>query len=206
MDARTRMVKKRGVESTAAMKPMTSPVNWALLGLLMERPGYGYLLMQRFERAYGDVLPLGSESHIYTALNELKRRGLIEEVPGASTAQSGTERQPKPCYQATVDGVQGYRDWMLARVWEDRRQSRLFVRQMAVFAHEPGVALEILEQYEQACLREARGTPVAPRPGSPGEARADLADRLIAEESRLAMEAKLPWVEYARNEFRDGSE
>jgi hypothetical protein len=30
----------------------------------------------------------------------------------------------------------------------------------------------------------------------------DLAARLIAEESRLAMEARLPWVEYARETFR----
>jgi hypothetical protein len=29
-----------------------------------------------------------------------------------------------------------------------------------------------------------------------------LADRLAAEDERLAMEAKLPWIEYARRELR----
>jgi DNA-binding PadR family transcriptional regulator len=176
----------------AARKPMTSQVNWALLGLLMERPGYGYQLMQRFERAYGDVLPLGSVSHIYTALNELRGRGFIKALTDARGLQSGTERQPKQSYQATVEGARRFRERMLAQAWEDRRQSRLFVRQLAVFEHEPGVALEILDGYEKACLREASHMP----PAAGG-----LADRLLTEESRLAIEGRLPWVEYARSEF-----
>jgi DNA-binding PadR family transcriptional regulator len=186
----------------AATKPMTSPVNWALLGLLMERPGYGYQLRQRFERAYGNVLPLGSESHIYTALNELKRRGLIEEATETPTATSGTDRQPKVRYQATAEGTDGYREWMVAQVSEDRRQSQLFVRQLAVFAREPDAALEILDCLERECLKEAT-LPPGPRVS---DSRADppfgLTDRLVSEESRLAMEGRLPWVQYARKEFR----
>jgi hypothetical protein len=33
--------------STATMR---SPINWGLLGLLIQRPSYGYELVQRFER------------------------------------------------------------------------------------------------------------------------------------------------------------
>ncbi len=186
------MARRTSAARVATKKPMTSQVNWALLGLLIERPGYGYQVMQRFERAYGDVLPLGSDSHIYTALNELKSRGFIEETTGVGVVQSGTERQPKQSYQATDEGARRYREWMFAQAWEDRRQSRLFVRQLAAFEREPEVALEILDGYEKACLREASQMP--PAPGG-------LADRLLAEESRLAMEGRLPWVEYARSEF-----
>lgn len=184
----------------AGLRPMTSQVNWALLGLLLERAGYGYELMQRFERAYGDVLSLGSESHIYTALTELKRRGLIEEAPGV--ARSGTDRQPKLRYRATAEGAHSYRERMFAQAWEDRRQSRLFVRQLAAFEREPDIALEILEGYERACLQEARHMP----PGRPAGASGGLADRLLCEETRLAMEGRLPWIEYARNEFSALSE
>ena len=35
---------------------MQSPVNWALLGLVIERPSYAYELAKRFERTYGSVL------------------------------------------------------------------------------------------------------------------------------------------------------
>ncbi len=182
----------RSVGDAAALKRMTSPVNWALLGLLLARAGYGYELMKRFEEAYGDVLVLGSESHIYTALNELSRRGLIEEVTAAPAARTGTHRQPKIRYQATPAGADSYRERMLEQAGADRRQSQLFVRQLAAMEHEPDVALQILARYEQACLTEARR-----KLATSGR----LIDRLLAEESRLAMESRLPWVEYARSQF-----
>lgn len=182
----------RSAGNAAALKRMTSPVNWALLGLLLARPGYGYELMRRFEETYGDVLTLGSESHIYTALNELSRRGLIEEVTDVPAARTGTQRQPKVRYQATPAGAEGYRERMFEQAGADRRQSQLFVRQLAAMEHEPDVALQILARYEQACLAEARRKPATSE---------RLIDRLLAVESRLAMESRLPWVEYAHSEF-----
>jgi DNA-binding PadR family transcriptional regulator len=176
----------------AAVKRMTSQVNWALLGLLLARAGYGYQLVKRFEEAYGDVLQLGSESHVYTALNELSRRGLIEIVTAAPAARTGTDRQPKVRYRATAAGADAYRERMFEQAGADRRQSQLFVRQLAAMEHEPEVALEVLKRYEQACLAEARREP-------PGAGR--LIDRLLAVESRLAMESRLPWVEYAQSQF-----
>lgn len=180
------------VGGAAVLKPMTSQVNWALLGLLLARPGYGYQLMRRFEAAYGDVLQLGSESHVYTALNELSRRGLIEEVTDAPATQTGTNRQPKVRYRATAAGADAYRERMFEQAGADRRQSQLFVRQLAAMEHEPQVALQILARYEQACLAEARRKPAGSE---------QLLDRLLAVESRLAMESRLPWVEYARGQF-----
>jgi DNA-binding PadR family transcriptional regulator len=181
-----------GYTRVGATKRMTSQVNWALLGLLLARAGYGYQLVKRFEAAYGDVLTLGSESHIYTALNELSRRGLVEVVTDAPAVQTGTIRQPKVRYQATVAGADAYRERMFEQAGADRRQSQLFVRQLAAMEHEPDAALAVLERYEQACLAEARREP-------PTSDR--LIDRLLAVESRLAMESRLPWVEYAQSQF-----
>ena len=186
-------IARRTAGDAAALKRMTSPVNWALLGLLLARAGYGYQLVRRFEEAYGDVLTLGSESHIYTALNELSRRGLIEELAERPGARTGTNRQPKIRYHATPAGTEAYRKRMFEQAGADRRQSQLFVRQLAAMEHEPQVALEILQRYEQACLTEARRQPASSE---------RLLDRLLAVESRLAMESKLPWVEYARDQFR----
>lgn len=181
---------------------MTSQVNWGVLGLLMARPDYGYRLRQRFAEVYEDELPLRSESHIYTALNELERRGLIEEVPGVDVLLSGTDRQPRPSYRATAAGSRAYLEWMLDQIGEDRRRSRLFVRQLAVFAHEPDTALRVLERYENECLSEAAHAPVIVEDDAHAGTASGLAAHLIAEESRLAMEARLPWVEYARETFR----
>jgi DNA-binding PadR family transcriptional regulator len=180
---------------------MTSPVNWALLGLVIERPDYGYRLRQRFDDVYRDVLSISSESHIYTGLNMLEGRDLIERDPEAPVVQSGTDRQPKPRYRATPKGLRSYRERMLAQAQDDRRHSRLFIRQLALFRREPEVALEILERLRSACLEEASSTPIPTTSAGIGEA-SGLAERLAAEDSRLAMEAKLPWIDYARREFQ----
>jgi DNA-binding PadR family transcriptional regulator len=182
------------VAGDAERKPMTSPIYWAVLGLVMERPSYGYELAHRFERVYDHVLSLSSTGHVYTALNKLGELGFIEEAKGAPAADSGTRRQPKVRYQATAEGRRAFREQMLARVCEDRRQAQLFVLQLAAFEDEPGVAEEILDRYEQECLQEARQMPRSPQ---------GLADRLLCEESKMALGAKLPWIEYARRVFRE---
>jgi len=190
----------RAVVQTRAKKgasPMQSAVQWALLGLVIERPSYGYELAQRFEVAYQGMLHLSGISYVYTALDTLQRRGMIEEIPGT---RSG--RQPKPRYRATADGVDSYKERLSAQIQEDFRRSRLFARQLAVFAHEPDVALEIIERYSEACLEEASDASIPPPGEHAGDAVAGLAARLVSEESRLAMDAKLPWVEYARREFK----
>ena len=91
-------------KSGAALR---SPVSWALLGLVIQRPSYGYELVQRFERTYGHALELSSPSQIYTALDALERRGLIEKLPPGEAPE--VVRQPKPHYRATARGVEQLR-------------------------------------------------------------------------------------------------
>lgn len=175
--------------------PMQSQVNWALLGLVIERPSYAYELARRFERTYDGVLTLSSVSHAYTALAALKDRALIEELPGTREG-----RQPKPHYRATPKGLEDYGQWLVGQLDEDVRRQRLFVLALATFTREPQTALEILSRYERACLEEAQSTPLPSRAQCAGGA-PELAARLVAEEGRLALGAKLAWVEYARREL-----
>jgi DNA-binding PadR family transcriptional regulator len=174
---------------------MQSQVNWALLGVVIERPSYAYELAQRFERTYEGVLTLSSVSHAYTALAALRDRGLIEELPGTRIG-----RQPKPHYQATQKGLEDYEQWLVGQLGEDRRRQRLFVLALATFAREPGAALEVLGRYENACLAEAGSIPIGQRDGATAGVPALIA-RLTAEEDRLAIGAKLAWLEYARREL-----
>jgi DNA-binding PadR family transcriptional regulator len=186
------MVDKRPGRGTG---PMQSAVHWALLGLVIERPSYGYELANRFEHAYAGMLQLSGFSYVYTALDTLQCRGMIEELPGTRTG-----RQPKPRYRATAEGINSYQERLITQMREDFRRSRLFARQLAVFAHEPEMALDVIERYGQACLEEAGETPVLTTAGT--DAVAGLAERLVSEERRLAMGARLPWIDYARREFK----
>ena len=176
---------------------MQSPVHWALLGLVIERPSYGYELAHRFEHAYAGMLQLSGISYVYTALDTLRYRDMIEEIAGTRTG-----RQPKPRYHVTAGGLRSYQERLIAQMREDFRRSRLFARQLAVFAQEPEIALDVIERYGQACLEEASETPVRPPLEEDAPAASGLASRLVSEERRLSMEAKLPWIDYARQEFR----
>jgi len=178
---------------------MRSPVSWAVLGLLIERPGYGYDLVQRFERTYGDALELSTPSQIYAALKGLEQRSLIEQLP-PDDASPEELRQPRPRYRATEGGLEGYQDWLIAQAHEERRRSRLFARQIVVL--EPRAALTVIERYEQACLEEAKRTPIASADDHSVEGACGLAARLSGEEDRLAVGARLAWIEYARRELK----
>jgi DNA-binding PadR family transcriptional regulator len=185
-----------GVHKERQLAPMQSSVNWALLGLVIERPSYAYELAQRFERTYGSALSLSSISHAYTALGTLKDRGLIEELPGTRTG-----RQPKPHYRATAKGLEDYHEWLIGQVAEERKRQRVFLLQLTALTRDPGKAMKIVEDYEQACLDETCTTLIAGTEDSPDGTR-ELQVRLIAEEKRLAVGAKIAWAHYARREIK----
>jgi DNA-binding PadR family transcriptional regulator len=179
-----------------SVQAMRSPVGWALLGLIIERPSYAYELARRFEHAYEDTLSLSSVSHAYATLDTLQDRALIEEVPGTRTG-----RQPKPHYRATVKGVRSYEDWLVSHAQEERQHSRLFIRQLAVL--EPPSALAVLKRYEQACLTEMQRIPMSSGAERANDGADGLAARLIYLEAFSAIQTRLKWIEYARSQFEE---
>lgn len=180
---------------------MTSAVAWALLGLIIERPGYGGQLRQRLERLHGDLFTLQSEGHVYRALDSLRDRGLIEQAlskDGVAVA-SGTDRLPKVPYVATAAGVQAFKEHILTRLSEDRPKSQLLMRQFSVLATaSPRFGLEALESYSRLCAEQARraGRPSLRSSGS--DLGGALAEELVREDDRLASESKVRWIDYAR--------
>jgi DNA-binding PadR family transcriptional regulator len=180
--------------------PMRSAVNWTVLGLVIERSSYGFELWARYERLYGDVMPIGNESNIYTALNVLGDRGLIEKVPGSHTVEPDARRQPKPHYRATQEGFSAYEAWVIAQMREHHRRSREFARQLGAFAQQPQTALGILARYEQACLGE-KGAAIPTATEFPARVVPGLGDNLASVYGRAVVAATLSWVEYARREF-----
>lgn len=79
---------------------------------------------------------------------------------------------------------------------------QLCVRQLtAALVNEPEAALDLAARSEQACLQEAARTPIAPVGEDASDAESQFALRLVAEENRLAMAARLQWVRYVRCEL-----
>jgi DNA-binding PadR family transcriptional regulator len=176
---------------------MRSPVNWALLGLVIERPSYAYDLAQRFERRYGEVLPLSNIGHIYTALGVLGGRDLVEEIPGTRVG-----RQPKPHYCATPTGIKEYNEWLVGQVGEDRRRNQMFVLALGALINDPEQLREVMAGYERVCLSAGMRTAIAGAHETGTDSALALLTRLGEEENRLAVGAKLEWAEYARQELK----
>lgn len=179
----------------AAVRPMKSPVHWALLGLVIDRSSYGLELAKRFERVYGEVLPVSGDSHVYYALDTLHARGMIEMVPGTEIG-----RQPKPHYQATELGVRSYEDWLVAQIDAERQRQELWVRQLAVFVHDPDAALNVIDRFQSTYLKGAGQTRRA-QEATTADSRTGLIDGLVSEHRRLAVGSTLSWLRYAHDSF-----
>jgi DNA-binding PadR family transcriptional regulator len=176
---------------------MRSPVNWALLGLVIERPSYAYALAQRFERTYRGVLSLSSISHAYQALATLKSRALIEEISGTRVG-----RQPRPQYRATRSGMEAYQEWLVSQVHEDRRRQRLLVMELAALMSDPEAGLEFMARCKRACHEAALELPMPSSDGARIDSASDFVLRLLSEESYSAPQTKRSSAEHGARELR----
>jgi DNA-binding PadR family transcriptional regulator len=179
--------------------PMRSPVNWTVLGLVIERSSYGWELWRRFDRMYGDVMN-GGESSIYAAIEALTARGLIEEADRSRAVGPGASRQPKPRYRATQEGVESYETWVLAQAREHHRRSLQFARNLGALGDRPEIGLEILGRFERGCLDDKR-TSIPTTTEFPTRLVPGLGDRLASAYGRSVMAATLGWIQLARREL-----
>jgi DNA-binding PadR family transcriptional regulator len=175
---------------------MTSAVNWALLGLIIERESYAFELATRFRRIYSNVITLSSTSHIYTALGVLQARSLVEQVPG-----TGPGRQPKPQYRATPSGIQSYGEWLVDYVSEDRRRQVVYALALSSLFGEPGLVLEILARSEKAWLEQDGKTGAFALDRLPAGIDVELISRILDGENELTVAAKRSWIQQVRQEL-----
>lgn len=87
----------------------------AVLGLVIERPGYGYDLARRLRERFGSsgFAPTG----VYSALDQLSAEGLVRSA--GSLAGNRAERvperaAPRTIYEATEEGRDQFDRWMLS--------------------------------------------------------------------------------------------
>ena len=159
---------------------------------MIEKPSYGYEVWQRFEARFAGVIDVGA-SRIYQAFDSLLDEGLIEQLPGAD---GGSRRQPRPSYRATGAGTRAHRAWLAEELRGDPARLELNRRLLAVGADDVSTLLQVVDRYEQACLDE-----MSQLGGHARTSAAAVRDRLLAEEQRLVLEARLKWILFARRQL-----
>jgi len=122
-----------------------------VLGLMVDRPSYGYGLQQQIADRLG-FLGL-AESVVYKTLERLEQDGLVREV--GEKRLGGTRRgAPRVLYQATPEGVGQFREWMAEpsdrAVLRDELQTKLVLSDPVDLP----VLLQMAEQQAQECLAE----------------------------------------------------
>jgi DNA-binding PadR family transcriptional regulator len=169
---------------------------YAVLGLVIERPGYGYQLAQRLEERFGcsGFAPSG----VYSALDQLTRDDFIRSAGemGAGPARRGA---PRTIYEATEGGVDHFETWMLGSSPTPPLRDELHMKIALCRPHNLEPLIEMVYGQELACV------------GRLGDikriAEAEPADsqewprlmRVLARDAEVAFwNARIEWLQSAR--------
>jgi DNA-binding PadR family transcriptional regulator len=197
------MAAQRATEGSTKGKPRPAPVVEAVLALVIERPSYSFNLWKRYEARFHELYPL-SKPRIYQVLDRLLDHGLIEVMDADADADAPRSRQPRIAYRATARGARAHREWLAASIQEDPRREELLRRLLGTGARDARAMLQIVDAYERTCLDDMARPPGAqdavPLPSD--DETFELRDRLIAEERRLAREAQIKFIAFARRSIR----
>jgi DNA-binding PadR family transcriptional regulator len=122
-----------------------------VLGLMIDRPSYGYGLQRQIAERLG-FLEL-AESAVYKTIERLEQDGWVEEV---GEKQVGRTRRgaPRVLYRATPEGVEQFRRWMAGpserAVLRDELQTKLALAEPTDLPQ----LLAMAETQAQQCLTE----------------------------------------------------
>jgi DNA-binding PadR family transcriptional regulator len=183
-------------------RTLQASVNWAVLGLVIEKPSYGYEIGRRFMVRFGEFVP-ASLSNIYTTLDRLVRLGLLE--PTHIQAASSSGRQHKLHYRATSSGARAYRGWLARKLREVDNRSELMLRLLSVCVRGVLALDEVLERYEGECIEEQERLQASPQQSAEqdSELMPDLLNLIVEDERQTVLAAQLDWVRRTRALLRD---
>jgi DNA-binding PadR family transcriptional regulator len=168
----------------------------ALLGLLLDRPGYPYELGERLQRRLGPAWRVNS-GQLYQDIEWLRNKGHIERITDRPT------REGRHVYAITSGGVEAFEEW-LDEVTERPRPARRPLLAKVTLAGPARLrrTLEQIDAYQRdraALLAELVGedAAIARRESS---ARADqILLRLNLSADIYALQGELRWARRARD-------
>lgn len=178
-----------------------------VLALVIERPSYGYEINARFHRRFGAFTSVNA-SKIYDSLNKLGELGMIEVVDAPRDRRRRGQESMRRYFRATAHGAGAYRRWAAGQSKDGHKCADLLSRIATVGVLGPQAILHVIDRFERECLRSAQSMELPPidgERGDPGPAGiggiTGLADLLVSEQQRFALEAELAWAAYAKRQI-----
>ncbi|MFA5837060.1 MAG: PadR family transcriptional regulator [Bellilinea sp.] len=159
----------------------------ALLGLLAQRPFYGYELLAALDGIVGGHNAWTVNSgQIYATLERLEKSGLIEEQPVNGTAPD------KTTYTATAAGRQELTEWLSAPVQTDLQHDEFYIKLMLALSLEGSDPYRLI-QIQRASLYQELHAVTTQRDDL--EIPTNLAQKLLFDKAVMHLEADLRWLE-----------
>jgi DNA-binding PadR family transcriptional regulator len=170
---------------------------YAILGLVIERPGYGYQLAQRLEERFGfsGFAPSG----VYSALDQLSRD---DYVRAAGEMGPGPARRaaPRMIYEATDQGIEHFEAWMLGSSPAPPLRDELHIKIALCRPRDLPRLIDMVYGQELACMGRLREL----KQISERETEADGHEwsrlmRVLARDAEIASwKARIEWLQSAR--------
>jgi DNA-binding PadR family transcriptional regulator len=123
-------------------------MKYAVLGLLIERRGYGYDLANRLQERLGPGFRAAFGA-VYVSLDQLAKEQLVAE---SRRVQVG--RQVKVYYEATEAGVQRFGRWMRESVGREPVRGELYLKLAVARDEDLGTLRDELQRLEHETLAE----------------------------------------------------
>ena len=168
----------------------------AVLGLVIERPGYGYQLAQRLDERFGSS---GfALSGVYSALDQLARDELVRSS-GETAAIPGSRAAPRTVYEATEQGVDHFEDWMLDASSTPPLRDELHMKIALCRPHNVARLIDVISGQELVCL--GRLADLKQLAGQHAASSRDWSRlmRMLAAEAEVAFwNARIEWLQNAR--------
>ncbi len=169
----------------------------AVLGLVIERPGYGYDLARRLEERFGSsgFAPTG----VYSALDQLSSDELVRSA-GSRTDVANERAAPRTIYEATPKGIDHFEEWMLGGSSLAPVRDELYMKIALSRPQNLSRLIELARAQEQDCLarlQELRQPALRSQKGRP-KAWPEVAVLLVRDAEIKQLQARVEWLQKAR--------
>jgi DNA-binding PadR family transcriptional regulator len=168
----------------------------AVLGLVIERPGYGYDLARRLKERFGSsgFAPTG----VYSALDQLSAEALVRSA-GCRSDGDHERAAPRTIYEATPKGIDRFERWMLDSSSLAPVRDELYMKLALSKPHNLSRLIELARAQEEDCLARLRELRQRPdRVGAVPSAWPDVAALLVRDAEIKQLQARVEWLQKAR--------
>ena len=169
----------------------------AVLGLVIERPGYGYDLARRLEERFGSsgFAPTG----VYSALDQLSSEALVRNA-GSRMGATNERAAPRTIYEATPKGIDHFEEWMLGCSSLAPVRDELYMKIALSKPHNLSRLIELARAQEEECLARLQDLrrPATHPPGAPLRSWPDVAVLLVRDAEVKQLQARVEWLQKAR--------